>query len=182
MAEAEVDAEMDAEPGETDLDGTPIRELLEDGLVGAAGGLIGIGPLTIVFMLLNRVDAFALTGFAQLSDVLRIAVDFSQSTALLLGYVVFALGAMVVWPLVLASIGTFFPGERYAVRGVFLGAAIWTGFALAWYDGYTGGRLVLYLVATFGGHLLYGYLLGATFDKLFDGNRPHLAPGDEQVV
>ncbi|MFB6118058.1 DUF6789 family protein [Halosegnis sp.] len=179
MADAEVDANAESHESPAEL---PLRELIEDGLVGALGGLIGVGPLTIIFMLLSQVGAFSLTEFRQLADVLRLAVDFSPATAQLLGYVVFVLGAMVTWPLVLASIGTFFPGERYATRGLFLGAAIWTGFALAWYDGFTGGRLVLYLVATFLGHLLYGYLLGATFDKLFGGNRPHLAPGDEQVV
>ena len=180
MAEAEASVDTEADNSRTNE--TPLRELVEDGLVGAFGGLIGVGPLTIIFMLLSQVGAFSLTEFRTLSDVFRLAVDLSPAAAQVLGYVVFALGAMVTWPLVLASIGTFFPGERYAVRGLFLGAAIWTGFSMAWYDGFTGARLLLYLVATFGGHLLYGYLLGATFDKLFEGDRPHLAPGDEQVV
>lgn len=179
---AEADAEVNAETADTRTDGPPLRELIEDGLVGAAGGLIGVGALTIVFMLMSQVGAFRFTEFRQLSGVLRLAVDFSPATAQILGYGIFVLGAMVTWPLVLASIGTFFPGERYAIRGVFLGAAIWTGFALAWYDGFTGVQLVVYLVGSFAGHLLYGYLLGATFDKVFEGNRPHLAPGDEQVV
>lgn len=179
---AEADAEVNAEAKSTQTDGPPIRELIEDGLVGAVGGLIGVGPLTIILMLMNQAGAFTFTEFRQLSDVLRIAIDFSPATAQILGYGVFVVGAMVTWPLVLASIGTFFPGERYAIRGVFLGAAIWTGFVLAWYDGFTGIQLVVYLVGSFVGHLLYGYLLGATFDKLFEGNRPHLAPGDEQVV
>jgi hypothetical protein len=84
------------------------------------------------------------------------------------GYLVFLLGGMTVWPLLLASIGTFLPGERFALKGIPLGMAIWTGFAPAFYGGESGIALALYLVITFFAHVFYGFTLGAVFDYFSD--------------
>jgi hypothetical protein len=174
----QADTDTDAE---TPHDRPPLRGLVEDGLIGALGGLVGVVPLTVLFLGLSRIDAFSFASFRSLADVVTLAVPLSPGTATAVGYVVFVLGAMVTWPLVLASIGTFLPGDGYAEKGVFLGGAIWLGFAPAWYEGYAGLALVTYLGGTFFGHLLYGYLVGATFDRLFDDDRPYIAVSEDAV-
>jgi hypothetical protein len=73
---------------------------------------------------------------------------------------------MTTWPLLFASIGEYLPGETYAKSGLAYGFVLWTGFVLAFYAGYTGTALAIYLVATLVGHVGYGFALGAIFDYL----------------
>lgn len=173
------------EPTGTEMDAArnrlPLRGLLEDALVGAFGGIVGVIPLTTVLLALAAMDAFAFESFRSLASIVTLLVPLSADAATLVGYLVFVLGAMVTWPLVLASIGTFLPGRGYREKGLFLGGALWLGFAPAWYEGYTAVALAAYLAGTLLGHLLYGFLLGAMFDRLFDDDRPYIAVSEEAV-
>ncbi|MFB6177760.1 MAG: DUF6789 family protein, partial [Halobaculum sp.] len=47
------------------------------------------------------------------------------------------------------------------------GAIMWTGFAFAFYGGYGGVALVVYLLGSLLGHVGYGFVTGAAMDRLF---------------
>lgn len=156
-----------AEGTETDFD--HFLGIVIDGLIGAVGGLVGTGALTVGLLIARSLGAFDIDQFSTLAELTGLDVLFTSNVAAL-GYVLFLLTGMVMWPLLFASIGSYLPGKKYATKGLPFGFVLWTGFAPAFYAGYTGFTLVLYLFFTLGAHFAYGFSLGAVFDYL--GNRP----------
>ncbi|WP_137286178.1 DUF6789 family protein [Halorussus salinisoli] len=143
--------------------------IVTDGLIGAVGGLVGTGSLTVGLLIAASLGAFDINEFATLAELTGLNVLFERNPAAV-GYILFLLTGMVMWPLLFASIGSYLPGDKYAIKGLPFGFVLWTGFAPAFYDGYTGLAMILYLVLTLGAHFSYGFTLGAVFDYL--GNRP----------
>ena len=143
--------------------------ILVDGLIGAVGGLVGTAALTVGLFVAASLGAFDMNAFGTLTELTGFN-DLFAVNATALGYVLFLLGGMVMWPLLFASAGAYLPGEKYATKGIPFGFVLWTGFAPAFYEGYTGLTLVLYLLLTLGAHFSYGFTLGAVFDYL--GDRP----------
>jgi hypothetical protein len=143
--------------------------IVTDGLIGAVGGLVGTGALTVGLLIARSLGAFQIESFGTLTELTGFNVLLPLSPTAV-GYVLFLLTGMVLWPLLFASIGSYLPGEKYATKGLPFGFVLWTGFAPAFYEGYSGLMLVLYLVLTLGAHFSYGFTLGAVFDYL--GNRP----------
>ncbi len=138
-----------------------LRGIVADGVVGAAGGLVGTAMMTVVFLIAQSVGAFELTDFAILMELLGLS---GVVPPVLFGFLLFLAGGMVPWPLLFASLMAYLPGESSPVSGAFFGAAMWTGFVLAFYTGQTGLSLVLYAVLTLVAHVVYGIGLGAVFD------------------
>ncbi len=139
--------------------------IITDGFIGALGGLVGTAALTAILLVGTTLGAFDLNSFAVLARLTGADALFPSNPAAV-GYLIFLGGGMVTWPLLFVSIGSYLPGENYAIRGLSYGFVLWTGFALAFYDGYTGLLLVVYLVLTLLGHVAYGFSLGAVFDYL----------------
>lgn len=134
--------------------------IIADGIVGAAGGLVGVALMTVVLLIAESVGAFSRESFAALTRLVGLGGYVPEVTA---GFVIFLAGGMVPWPLLFASLREYLPGETWPVAGVFFGTALWTGFALAFYDGFTGVTLALYLVLTLVAHWVYGASLGFVF-------------------
>jgi hypothetical protein len=151
------DSDAVAEANEFDT----LRGIVADGVVGAAGGLVGTAMMTVVFLIAQSVGAFELTDFAILTDLLGLS---EVVPAVLFGFLLFLAGGMVPWPLLFASLMAYLPGESTPVSGAFFGATMWTGFVLAFYTGQTGLTLVLYALLTLVAHVVYGLGLGAVFD------------------
>ena len=162
--EMEIEADEVAEPDFDNLVG-----IVTDGLIGAVGGLVGTGSLTVGLLIAASLGVFDINEFATLAELTGLNALFESNPAAV-GYVLFLLGGMVMWPLLFASIGSYLPGKNFALKGLPFGFVLWTGFAPAFYDQYTGLALVLYLLFTLGGHFAYGFTLGAVFDYL--GDRP----------
>jgi len=135
--------------------------IIADGVVGAAGGLVGTAMMTVVFLIAQSLGAFNLTDFAILTELVGLG---GYVPAVLFGYVMFLGGGMFPWPLLFASLKAYLPGESSPVSGAFFGAAMWTGFVLAFYTGQSGLELALYAVLTLVAHIVYGMGLGAVFD------------------
>ncbi|MFC5972676.1 DUF6789 family protein [Halomarina salina] len=137
--------------------------IVGDGVIGAAGGLAGTALMTGVLFVAAQVGAFSFESFASLADPLGLG-DAAQPV--LVGYLIFLANGMVPWPLLFAALMEYLPGERPPVSGMFFGGALWTGFVLGFYTGYTGLTLALYLGFTFVAHLVYGLGLGLVFEYL----------------
>ena len=154
-------AEIGEETVEPDFDN--LLGVITDGFVGAVGGLVGTAAMTVVLLVTATLGGFDTASFATLAEMTGASILVPvYPTAL--GYVMFLAGGMVIWPLMLASIGSYLPGRKFATRGVSFGAVIWTGFVLAFYD--PSYWLAGYVVATLVGHVGYGFGLGAVFDYL----------------
>jgi hypothetical protein len=168
--ESELGTEMSEDVSEgTEPDFDHLWGIVTDGLIGALGGLVGTGALTVGLLIARSLGAFDVNQFSTLAELTGLSVLFEPNPAAV-GYVLFLLVGMVMWPLLFASIGSYLPGKKYATKGLPFGFVLWTGFAPAFYDGYTGLTMVLYLVLTLGAHFAYGFSLGAVFDYL--GDRP----------
>ena len=155
---------LGAEGGVLREDGEKVDRMvgiLADGFGGAAGGLAGTALMTVVFFVAESFGAFSRGSFASLGALAGLDSLLPAATA---GFVLFLLGGMVPWPLLFASLEAYLPGRRRPVRGIFFGTALWTGFAPAFYDGYTGLALVLYIGLTLVAHWVYGVCLGLVFD------------------
>jgi hypothetical protein len=158
--EMEIEADEVAEPDFDNLVG-----IVTDGLIGAVGGLVGTAVMTAVLLVAATLGGFEFASFSDLAELTGAGAVLPWNAAAV-GYVIFLLGGMVTWPLLFASIGSYLPGEDFALKGLPYGFVLWTGFAPAFYEGYTGAVLVVYLVMTLLGHLAYGFSLGSVFDYL----------------
>jgi len=158
-----VEVEVGEEPAEPDFDS--FSGIITDGFIGAVGGLVGTAVMTAVLLVGATLGAFDLDSFSVLAQLTGADVLLPSNPAAV-GYVIFLGGGMVTWPLLFVSIGSYLPGETYAARGLPYGFVLWTGFVLAFYDGYTGILLVVYLALTLLAHFAYGFSLGAVFDYL----------------
>ncbi|MCL7417658.1 MAG: hypothetical protein M8354_07455 [Halalkalicoccus sp.] len=137
--------------------------IVADGLVGAAGGLVGTATMTVVLLIAESLGAFSRESFAQLA----LLIGFEGLlTPVAFGYLVFLLGGMFPWPLLFASLKEYLPGGRDPLKGVVFGTVLWTGFVLAFYVDYTGLALVAYVALTLVAHWTYGFALGSVFEYL----------------
>lgn len=137
--------------------------VITDGVVGGLGGLVGTVAATVVLLAGSSLGYLDIDQFASLSSFLGLDVLLPVNPVAA-GYLVFLLIGMFVWPLLLASIGRYLPGETFAAGGIPLGAALWTGFVIEFYSGETGLALVGYLTVTLLAHLVYGFTLGTVLD------------------
>jgi len=138
-----------------------LEGIIADGVVGAAGGLVGTAMMTVVFLIAQSLGAFDLTDFAIMTELVGLT---EYVPPVLFGFFIFLGGGMFPWPLLFASLKAYLPDESTPVAGCFFGAAMWTGFVLAFYTGQSGLELVLYAVLTLVAHVVYGFGLGAVFD------------------
>jgi hypothetical protein len=168
MAETDTDA-VEVETTETAPDFDRLFGVVTDGLIGALGGLVGTVVLTVGLLIGSSIGAFDRGAFTVVAELAGATILFDSNLAAI-GYIVFLLGGMTVWPLLLASIGSYLPGDRFALKGITFGFVLWTGFAPSFYTGQAGLLLVAYLVITFFAHVFYGFTLGAVFD--YFSNRP----------
>jgi hypothetical protein len=137
--------------------------VLTDGVVGGLGGLAGTVTMTVVLLAGSSVGAVNVEQFSLLASLLGFDV-LLPVTDVAAGYLVFLAIGMFVWPLLLASIGRYLPGDRFAVKGIPFGVALWTGFSIQFYSGESGSLLLAYLAITLVAHVAYGFSVGTVFD------------------
>jgi hypothetical protein len=151
---------------ETEPELGTLAGIVTDGIIGAVGGFAGTALMTVVFLVASTLGGFDLASFATTAELVGAEAVFGADLLVPIGYVIFLGGGMTTWPLLFASMGEYLPGRKYAHKGIFYGFVLWTGFVLAFYAGYSGFALGVYLVATLLGHVGYGFALGAIFDYL----------------
>ncbi len=165
----------DSTPGaEDDI----LYEVVVDGVFGAVAGFAGTVVLTGFLLVSSLFGGFEFGNFAATTEILLLD-PFVGSLSAAVGYVVFVVGGSVVWPLMLASIGTYLPGERFAAKGAVFGLVVWPGFVLG-FGGVVDGPTVGYasfVALSLVGHVAYGYVMGDTFDRLYASSRPVITRG-----
>ena len=148
-----------------------VTGIVFDGLIGAVSGAVGTAAMTVVLLVGTTLGGFDVGSFATVVELIGLDAAVPGYTVAV-GYLLFLVGGTVMWPLLFASIGRYLPGETWARQGTVFGAVLWTGFVLAFYTGYAGTALAVYVAATFAGHLAYGFCLGAVFDYLGGREEP----------
>jgi hypothetical protein len=154
-----------------EYDSDSVTGIVFDGLIGAVSGAVGTAAMTVVLLVGTTLGGFDVGSFATVVELIGLDAAVPGYTVAV-GYLLFLVGGTVMWPLLFASIGRYLPGETWARQGTVFGAVLWTGFVLAFYTGYAGAALAVYVAATFAGHLAYGFCLGAVFDYLGGREEP----------
>jgi hypothetical protein len=155
---------------------TVIKEVLWDGVFGGIAGTVGNVVMLGTLFLAAQVGGFELSSFGFTARLLALDLLLTETQLVWVGFVLFVGAGMTVWPLLLATLGSYLPGEGYAAKGLGFGAIMWTGFSFGFYSGQTGLALVVYLVASLLGHLGYGFATGYAMDRLFaEEGRPVVA-------
>lgn len=160
MADADTGSDFDEVLAEEIEEYDRLFGIVADGVVGAAGGLAGVAAMTGVLFIASQLGVFDFAKFTSLGRPL--GVDSSVG----IGFAIFLVNGMVPWPLLFAAIMEYLPGNRPPVSGLVFGTALWTGFVIAFYGGYGGIDLWLYLGLTLAAHWAYGGVLGAVFEYL----------------
>jgi len=135
--------------------------IIGDGVVGAAGGLVGTALMTVVLLIAEGLGVFEREAFSLLTELVGLETVVPP---ILVGYLLFLGGGMFPWPLLYASLKAYLPGQRDPVSGAFFGFAIWTGFVLGFYTGQSGLALAGYAALTLLAHVAYGVGLGLVFE------------------
>lgn len=157
----EFDPEFGEESADPDFD--TLLGVVTDGFAGAFGGLVGTAAMTAVLLVAATVGAFDTASFAALTEATGASV-LVRGYPVALGYMLFLGAGMVLWPLLLASIGSHLPGRGFAEQGAAFGVVLWTVFAPAFHADESGTALPLYLALTLLAHVTYGFTLGSVFD------------------
>lgn len=137
--------------------------VVADGVIGAAGGLVGTAMMVVVLFVAESMGAFSRESFASVATMVGLE---QYGPAVTMGFLVFLLGGMLPWPLLFAALMGYLPGKRPPVTGVVFGTILWTGFIFGFYEGYTGTALALYLALTLVAHWAYGFGVGLVFEYL----------------
>lgn len=178
------------EEATSSLDETPpltvIKDVLWDGVIGAVAGTAGNVAMLGMLFFATQVGGFEAESFGFTARLLALQVVITESQLVTVGFLLFVAAGMTVWPLLLATLGSYLPGEGYAGKGLGFGAVMWTGFSFGFYSGQTGLGLVAYVLFSLVGHLGYGFLMGYAMDVLFaEEGRPVIAQSissDERQV
>lgn len=89
---------------------------------------------------------------------------------LYVGFVIFVLIGILVWPVVFALIEEYLaslPGGRdVAIRGITFGVLLWFAFLVLGTGEVTWPFVLLYVLFTLIGHLVYGFTLGVVYQRL----------------
>jgi hypothetical protein len=141
-----------------------VKNLVTGGIVGAIGGGAGTLVDSVVIYIAILLGAFDPAQFGEMASLAGIADPIIGVGEPVLGYLIFVGGGMTTWPFLFAALHQYLPGWRMAVSGITFAAIGWSGFAIAFYGGETGIHLLLFIVLTFIGQCLYGFVLGLVFE------------------
>lgn len=172
MVEEEPNAAVDVAEVERSEAGV-LMTVVTEGVIGAAGGLVGTAVTVGILVVAASVGAFDLLSVRTLAVWIT---PFFPGRATTLGFLVFFGHGMFIWPLLLASIGRYLPGDRFALKGLPFGVVLWSGFVVVFYSGQSGLALVVYLALSLLAHLGYGFALGSVFDYFSSEERFLLGP------
>lgn len=137
-----------------------------DGVVGAISGFVGMTLLTGALLVAERLGGFDSESFALLAELANLD---TLGPPVVIGYLIFFLHGTVTFPLLFASLKQYLPGYGVdPIRGLVFGTALWTGFVPAFYTGYGGAALAVFLGVSLAGHWAYGASLGLVFQYLTD--------------
>ncbi len=138
--------------------GPIVQNVWKNALVGAFAGLIAIALMSLVLVAGVAIDVIELEAFAELATLVGAPPDAW------IGYALFVLGGLTVWPLLFMTIARYLPGRTPIARGIWFATIIATGFVLAFYTGQQGLALVGYVGLSILAHWAYGIALGGVFD------------------
>jgi hypothetical protein len=138
------------------------KNLVVGGIVGAIAGGAGTLVFSVVLYIAILLNAFDPAQFGEMASLAGFVNPLIGSSNALLGYLIFVGGGMTTWPFLFAALHQFLPGWRMAVSGITFAAIGWAGFAIAFYS--PGVNILLFIVLTFVGQCLYGFVVGLVFE------------------
>jgi cytochrome c oxidase subunit 1 len=132
---------------------------VHDMAAAVAAGAVGVVAMVPSFLAAVAVGATTLDSFGRFAEL------FLLGPNLPVGAIAFAVGGVVVNPLVFASLAGYLPGRQWSTRGVVFGIVLLCGFLPGFYAGQIGLLLVAYVLLALFGHVSYGVALGTVYGR-----------------
>ncbi len=82
------------------------------------------------------------------------------------GLALFVATGVVVWPLVFFAVGQELAPDSELSRGIVLSLILWIAFAVAFFPTFDLGESMTFVLVSLLAHLVYGAVLGLSFDRL----------------
>lgn len=126
-------------------------------------GVVGTAAMSVIFVLLEVQTRYVLRIFYVIARFVR------QPDEPFVGFLVFALVGVVVWPLLFVALRDYVPyGPDPAVQGMVFALPLWVAFAVTGRGDIGPPILWFYAGITLLAHLVYGFVVGAVFASLYD--------------
>ena len=136
-----------------------------------AGGLAGTALMSLVFVLMEVQTRYVLHIFDVIARFVRRPGDPY------VGFVLFAVAGVVVWPLLFVALEEYIPrGPDPAVQGMVFALPLWVLFAVTGRGDLAWPTLLIYATFTLFAHLVYGFTMGAVYAALAEGRSPTVEP------
>lgn len=133
-------------------------------LSAVLGGAVGTAVMSVVLAMVEVEARYALGIFDAIARFARVPGEPT------LGFLVYVLVGVLVWPLLFLSLEQYVPLDLDpAVAGMLMGAVLWLAFAVIGRGDMSGPQLLVYLTFTLLAHLAYGFTLGAVYAR-FSGH------------
>lgn len=128
------------------------------------GGVVGTALMSLVFVLMEVQTRYILHIFDVIARFVR------RPGEPYVGFVLFAVVGVVVWPLLFVALIDYIPrGPDPAVQGMVFAVPLWLVFATTGRGDLGWPTLVIYATFTLVAHLVYGFALGAVYASMADG-------------
>lgn len=128
-----------------------------------AGGLVGTTLMSLVFVLMEVQTRYVIHVFNVIARFVR------RPGEPYLGFLLFAIAGVVVWPLLFVALREHIPPNRDpAIQGMVLATVLWIVFVITGRGTLNGPVLAIYATFSLFAHLVYGFSLGAVYASLAD--------------
>lgn len=122
------------------------------------GGVVGTALMSLVFVLMEVQTRYVLHIFDVIARFVR------RPGEPYVGFLLFAIAGVVVWPLLFVAIIDYIPrGPDPAVRGMVFAVPLWVVFAITGRGDVGWPTLLIYATFTLLAHLVYGFALGSVY-------------------
>jgi cytochrome c oxidase subunit I len=138
------------------------RGVSENAVLGGVAGLAATLLMSAVLAAGIVINVFDVAAFVDLAALL--GIDDQPAV----GYALFLVGGITVWPLLFLTIAQYLPGRTQVGKGLSFSTIITTGFLIAFYTDQTGLALVGYVGFSILAHWVYGVSLGALLEYVME--------------
>lgn len=128
------------------------------------GGVVGTAVLSLLLLLFDVQTRSALGIFAAIARFVGLPGQLA------LGFVLFALVGILVWPVLFLVLFEYLPRPDPAASGVVFAVPLWGAFVVIGRGDLVGVPLLIYAGGTLLAHLTYGFTVGAVTDYLAEGD------------
>jgi cytochrome c oxidase subunit I len=131
--------------------------VVDDRITAVVSGVLATAAMLAFMWPVDAFTSYQLLAPRAIAELLNAPVT--------VGVAAFAAAGTLVWPLVFLVIGQHL-APRDVMQGVVLSLILWIGFIVAFVPTFEPTRFLVFVLLSFLAHVVYGAVLGLSFDRL----------------